>query len=166
MKIKDTLYFTNKNAPITFRPDDTVQNALDVMCNKKIGSVIVTDMNKKVCGIITERDMMIRVLGEKRDPSKTKISDIMSDNIKTANENDDLIDWLKVMSNERFRHLPVVDEEGQLINMLSQGDFVAFTHSDLDEKIRSDLKGRFGRWLQISLIIASIFTLSFIAFGM
>ena len=163
MKIKDRLDFFEKHPPITFRPDDSVRKALDIMCEKNIGSVIITSEDMNVEGIVTERDMMIRVLGAGLNPDKAKISEIMSSNLRTANENDDLVDWLKVMSNERFRHLPIVDENGKLINMLSQGDFVAFTHPDLDEKIRADLKGRMGKLLQIFLVLASIATLSFIA---
>ena len=166
MKIKDRLDFFEKPTPITFHPEDSVRKALDIMCEKNIGSVIITSGDMSVKGIVTERDMMIRVLGKGLNPDKTKISDIMSSDIRTAKENDDLLDWLKVMSNERFRHLPIVDENGKLINMLSQGDFVAFTHPDLDEKIRADLKGRMGKALQIILILSAIATLGFIALEM
>jgi CBS domain-containing protein len=166
MKIKDRLDFSEKQKPQTLRPKDTVQKALDIMCDKNIGSIIVTTSHNRVKGILTERDMMIRVMGPGLDPKTTKISEIMSSDIHTANENDDLVDWLKVMSNERFRHLPIVDENGKLINMLSQGDLLAFTHSDLDEKIRRDLKGGLGRTLQIALIIGAIITLGFIALEM
>ena len=160
MKIKDRLESTDKPQPITFRPADNVKQALDVMCDKNIGSVIITDDNMVVKGIVTERDMMKRVLRDSKDTTKTKLSDVMSKDIQTANEEDDLLDWFKVMSNERFRHLPIVDKDGKLVNMLSQGDFVAHTYPDLYEKISSDLKGRLSRVLQILLILGAIVTLT------
>lgn len=164
MKIKDRLDFSAKPTPITLRPKDSVRKALDIMCEKNIGSVIITSKDMSVKGIVTERDMMVRVLKKGLNPDKTKISAIMSTKIRLAKENDDLVDWLKIMSHERFRRLPIVDKDGKLINMLSQGDFVAFTHPDLDEKIRADLNGRLGKGLQILLILSAIITLSFIAF--
>ncbi len=133
------------------------------MCAKNIGSIIVTNADDTVAGIVTERDMMIRVLGKKLDPEQTKLSEIMSTEVKVANQNDEIIDWLEVMSNERFRHLPIVDDQGKLVNMVSQGDFVAHTWPDLYEKIKQDLKGRLGRTLQILLIVFALITLGLIA---
>ena len=164
MKIKDNPDFKTKSKPITFSPKDTVRAALDVMCDKNIGSIVITNKDDTVAGIVTERDMMIRVLGKNKDPDKTKLSSIMSKNVKTANENDELVDWMQVMSKERFRHLPIVDENNKLVSMMSQGDFVAYTWPDLYEKLMRNLKGRLGWALQISLILFAIITLGLIAF--
>lgn len=166
MKIKDKPDFKTKPKPITFLPDDNVRSALDVMCKKNIGSIIVVHPDQKVAGIVTERDMMIRVLGKNLNPDTVKLSDIMSTDIRSANEDDSLVDWMHTMSSERFRHLPVVDAEGKLVNMMSQGDFVAHTFPDLYEALRQDLKGRLGRGFQFALVIFSILTLGLIAFNM
>lgn len=163
MKIKDNPDFKTKSKPITFSSHDKVRTALDVMCDKNIGSIIITNKDGTVAGIVTERDMMIRVLGKNKDPDKTKLSSIMSRDVKTANENDDLVDWMQVMSKERFRHLPIVDENNKLVSMMSQGDFVAYTWPDLYEKLMRNLKGRLGWALQISLILFAVVTLSLIA---
>ena len=105
---------------------------------------------------------MIRVLGEKLVPEKTKLSQIMSAGVRVANENDNLVDWMQTMSNERFRHLPIVDEQGRLVNMMSQGDFVAYTWPDLYENAKQYLKGKLERSFQILLIVFAIVTLSLI----
>lgn len=165
MKIKDKPDFANKPKPFTFGPSDSVQEALNLMCDKNIGSIIVINPDQTIAGIVTERDMMIRVLGKKRDPKKTKLSTIMTKNVRVASKNDELVDWLKVMSNERFRHLPIVDEEGKLISMVSQGDFVAHTWPDLYEKLKQDLKGRLGKSFQLLLILLTIAVLGLIAFS-
>ncbi len=164
MKIKDKPDFKTKPKPVTFVPDDSVRKALDAMCEKNIGSVIIVHPDQKVAGIVTERDMMIRMLGQNRNPDTTKISEIMSTNIRTANEDDNLVDWMHTMSSERFRHLPVVDTQGRLVSMMSQGDFVAHTFPDLYEALRQDLKGRLGRGFQIALIVFAVLTLGLIAF--
>lgn len=166
MKIKDKPDFKTKPKPVTFLAGESVRIALNVMCEKNIGSIIVVHPDQKIAGIVTERDMMIRVLGKNLNPDSTKLSEIMSTDIRSANEEDNLVDWMQTMSNERFRHLPVVDSEGKLVNMMSQGDFVAHTFPDLYEALRQDLKGRLGKWFQLGLVIFSILTLGLIAFKM
>ena len=164
MKIKDKPDFKTKPKPVTFAPKDTVRQALNIMCEKNIGSIIVLDDNQNVAGIVTERDMMIRVLGQNLDPDRTILSNIMSTDIKVANENDNLVDWMQVMSSKRFRHLPVIDQEGKLVNMMSQGDFVAHTFPDLYEALRKDIKGRLAKWFQGGLILFAVLTLVLVAF--
>ncbi len=164
MKIKDEPNIKNKPDPLTFNPEDSVRTALDIMCEKNVGSIVVITPDNMVAGIVTERDMMIRVLGPGLDPAKTKLSEIMTTDVKTANINDELVDWMKTMSNQRFRHLPVVDEHGKLINVMSQGDFVAHTWPDLYEKISNDLGG-IAKPLQIGLVVFTVLTLILIALG-
>ncbi|MEM7616838.1 MAG: CBS domain-containing protein [Pseudomonadota bacterium] len=166
MKIKDNPDFKTKSKPVTFSPEDTVRSALNVMCEKNIGSIIVVNSEQKIAGIVTERDMMIRVLGQDINPDKVTLAEIMSTNIRAASEEDNLVDWIHIMSSERFRHLPVVDADGKLVNMMSQGDFVAHTFPDLYEAIRQDLKGRLGRGFQFGLILFAILTLGLIALNL
>ena len=120
----------------------------------------------KVRGIVTERDLLRRLLGQSRDPNITDLSDIMTENIRTARPDDQVIDWLRQMSNERFRHLPVLDEEGRLINILSQGDFVAYTWPELllllREKTSEALRGPFAQ-LPILLGGIMLYSLAIIA---
>ena len=71
-------------------------------------------MEKKVIGVFTERDVMNKVVGKELNTHKTLVKDIMTPNPRVANETDDLIDWLRIMSNERFRRLPVVDGNGHI----------------------------------------------------
>lgn len=166
MKVKDKLDGISDRKVVTLLAEDTVQAALDVMCEANIGSIVITDDAQRVVGIVTERDMMRRVLWPAKDPKTTALSAVMSSNVKVAHERDDLLDWLQVMSHERFRRLPVVGDDGKLVNILSQGDFVAYTFHDLYEKVRQDLKGRLGRTFQVALVIAACVTLGLIALGL
>lgn len=165
MKIKDTLDFTMRPKPITLLPNNKVSDALEIMIEKKIGSIVIIDADDKVIGMVTERDMTHTVLAKKLDTEATPLSEIMSTHIRAATEDDNLIDWMQTMSSQRFRHLPIIDKDKKLIGLMSQGDFLAFTFPDLSEKIMRDLKGRFSFWIQIFIIIFAILTLGLIAIG-
>ena len=131
MKIKDRAEFKNKPSPFVLGANDMVFTAIQTMAEKNIGSVVIIDADRKVRGIVTERDLLRRLLSGSLDAKQTPLSAIMTSEVKTASPDDQVIDWLRQMSNERFRHLPVVDGDGRLINLLSQGDFVSYTWPEL-----------------------------------
>ncbi|WP_428377779.1 CBS domain-containing protein [Lichenicoccus sp.] len=137
MQIKDRPEFSNKPAPVVLAATDYVSVAVQVMTKRNIGSVIIVDEARKVKGIVTERDLLRRLLGSHMDQDTTRLSEIMTSEVRTARQDDEIIDWLRQMSNERFRHLPVVDEEGRLINVMSQGDFVSYTWPELLGSLRA-----------------------------
>ncbi len=130
MKIKDRPEFAKKPQPFALRGEETVASAVTTMVERNIGSVVIVDNDLKVQGIVTERDIL-RFVADNLDPKATPLSSIMSTHMKTARLDDDDMDWLQHMSDERFRHLPIVDDDGRLIGILSQGDFVAQTWEDL-----------------------------------
>ncbi len=126
MKIADLPEFKNRTKVLSCAPSDTVYDAVVAMTYKKCGAIAVTE-NDKLIGIFTERDLLARVVGQGRDVESTQVSEVMSQNIETATPQDSVVLCMGRMSHGRFRHLPVVDSEGQLSGMLSQGDFVAYT---------------------------------------
>ncbi|CAJ0874085.1 hypothetical protein AMST5_02568 [freshwater sediment metagenome] len=140
MKIKDRLEFANKAPPYALRGEEKVSAAIESMAERNIGSVVIVDYDMKVQGIVTERDLVRRLLREKLDPDTTPLTKIMTTNPRTAQEDDDVVEQLSLMSNERFRHLPIVDESGRLTNILSQGDFVAYTWPELLVLVRKKAK--------------------------
>ena len=101
------------------------------MKSKNYGCIVITNGAGQVEGIVTERDIMFKLVAENRDPRTVVLSDIMTSDIRMAKETDNVLDWLRIMSNERFRRLPVVDSEGRLQALLTQGDFVSYTWPDL-----------------------------------
>ena len=76
--------------------------------------------------------------------------------IKVADKNDEMVVWLRQMSNERFRHVPVVDESGKLINIMSQGDFVSYTWPNLLYQVKEITKENYFKANQVVLIILSL----------
>ncbi len=131
MKISERKEFATKAAPLTCLPETTVFDAVQQMSAKNFGSIIAVDADNRPQGMMTERDIFRRVIAEERDPKTTMVADIMTSELRTASKDDEMIDWLRLMSNERFRRLPVVDGEGRLVAVMSQGDFVSYTWPDL-----------------------------------
>jgi CBS domain-containing protein len=144
VKIRNKLDYETKPKPLTLLPDATVKEALDVMCEKNFGSIVIVHDDDTIAGILTERDMMRRVLHRGLEPAKTAVKEVMTTNVRAARESDELVDWLQIMTTERFRHLPIVDEQGKLVNMMSQGDFVSYTWPDLLDHTRKAVKQKLG----------------------
>lgn len=144
MKIKDRPEFSSKSAVMTFSPDESAFTAIKAMSDKNYGAAVIINEKRKPLGIVTERDFMRRLLNKDLDQKKTKLSAIMTSDLKLAKADDDLLDWLRQMSNERFRHLPVVDDDGTLIGIMSQGDFVSYTWPELLNRVKEQAKATFG----------------------
>ena len=143
LKIKDRPEFKRKSPVLTFAPQETVFAAVQVMSEKNYGAAVIIAPDRKPVGIVTERDFMRRLLSQQRDPKTTLLSEIMTTDLKLAREDDDLLDWLRQMSNDRFRHLPVVDEHGALVSIMSQGDFVSYTWPQLIGRVTEQAKATF-----------------------
>ena len=113
------------------------------MSEKNYGAAVIVSGDRKPIGIVTERDLMRRLLNQERDPKATTLSEIMTTDLKLAREDDDLLDWLRQMSNDRFRHLPIVDQDGVLVGIMSQGDFVSYTWPQLLGRVAEQTKATF-----------------------
>ena len=155
-KLKDRPEFKTKPKPVTFNKTDTISDAAKVMTEKNYGSVVIVDNDNKVIGICTERDILIKVVNNNLDPSKTRIEKIMTPNPRVGREDDDVLDWLRTMSNDRFRRLPVVDEEGRIKVIFTQGDFVSYTWPDLLYQATQMTKATLSKHFNLTSIIFMI----------
>ena len=156
MQIKDRIEFKNKAPTLTFAANEIVMTAVKAMTEKNYGASVIVDENYKPVGILTERDLMRRLLARGLDPTTTPISQIMTTQLKVATGNDGVVDWLRVMSNERFRHLPVVDANGKLVSLMSQGDFVSYTWPQLLHKIKDDVTQSFLKRHEMFVLVGGI----------
>lgn len=96
----------------------TAREACELMLAEKIGAMIVLDDGKLV-GILSERDIVGRLVAKRRDPEKTLVSEIMTEKVQTITDGTSSDDALELMHRGRFRHLPLVDAAGVVIGMLS-----------------------------------------------
>lgn len=103
-------------------------SALDaalLMNQHKVGSLLVME-RQTVVGIITERDLLERVLAGRRDPAKTSVGEAMTAEVLCCQPHTSIEEARAVMKNRRVRHLPVVDGEGQVHGLISIGDLNAY----------------------------------------
>ncbi|MEO0392377.1 MAG: CBS domain-containing protein [Pseudomonadota bacterium] len=156
MKIRDRIEYQRKLKPLTAHPDMTVSAAAKIMDERNFGSIVVVNESGGIAGIVTERDLMRRIVAKDLDGRKVQLSEIMTTNVRVAHAEDNLVDWLRQMSNDRFRHLPVVDDDGRLINVLSQGDFVSYTWPELLNRVKENTVASFGSNSQFVIIIIGV----------
>ena len=104
----------------TIGPDAKVYDAIKMMADKNVGALPVVQ-NDKLAGIISERDYTRKVILQGRSSKETRVSEIMSMNLVVTHPNESLTGCMRVMTEKRIRHLPVL-EEGKLVGMLSIGD--------------------------------------------
>jgi CBS domain-containing protein len=110
-------------------PEATALDAALLMNEHKIGSLVVMD-GGRVVGIITERDLLQRIIAQRRDPVDTLVEDVMTTQVICCRTYTTLDEARAVMKNRRVRHLPVVDEEVHLLGLISIGDLNAYTSHD------------------------------------
>ena len=143
MRIGDRPEFARKAPVMTFGPDELVSVAVQAMSEKNFGAAVIVNADQKPLGIVTERDFMRRLLARGLDQKTTTLRTIMTTELKLAKVDDNLLDWLRQMSNDRFRHLPVVDDTGKLIGLMSQGDFVSYTWPELFSRVKEQARATF-----------------------
>ncbi len=119
MKIETILATKGPNV-VTVRPNQSVQEAVNVLVAHRIGALVVVDEADQPVGIISERDI-VRELARSDTLTNRAVSDAMTKNLITASSDDDLASVGKTMIDKRFRHVPVVDE-GNLVGIISIGD--------------------------------------------
>ena len=112
----------------------TVLETVLAMVERNIGAVPVLH-NGQLVGIFSERDLMMRVVGEGRDPASTCLAEAMTDDPLTVNMNEDLGTCLAMMRRHGFRHLPVC-QDGQLIGMVSLRDILLHDLDEKDDEVR------------------------------
>ncbi len=110
--------------PICCLPDDNVGQAARVMRRERVGSIpVVTDeLKKELIGVITDRDLAFKVVGESRDAIRTSVYDVMTSIVVACREDDDVISAMLAMEEHQIRRVPVVDYSGRLVGVISEAD--------------------------------------------
>lgn len=103
-------------------PDDSVLDAIKMMAEKGIGALLVME-NGKLAGILSERDYARKIILKGRSSEKTPVKDIMTAEVVCANLEQSVEDCMSLMTENRIRHLPVVQDE-KVVGVLSIGDLV------------------------------------------
>jgi CBS domain-containing protein len=135
MKLVKHLLDTKGRHIISISPDASVLDAITLMADKSIGSLLVMDDDEKLLGIVTERDYARKVIIKGRSSRETKVSEIMSTDVMTAAVDNRVDQCMELMTNRKIRHLPVVDGN-QVVGLISIGDLVQAIIADQQEEIQ------------------------------
>lgn len=119
---------------ISIGPEATVLEAIKLMGERGIGALIVMK-GDELCGIISERDYARKVIIKGRASDTTPVADIMTAKVLTTSPDETVDSCMQVMTDKKFRHLPVV-EEGKVVAMISIGDLVQAIIADQKEEIQ------------------------------
>ncbi len=114
----------NTSPVITIKPTDMVSSAVKLMADSNIGALLVMDSHDLV-GILSERDLVRKLLSVDASAKSTPVSAIMTKNPYCAKANKTVEACIAMMSEHRFRHLPVLDEADKVVGMVSMGDLVS-----------------------------------------
>lgn len=105
-------------------PTDTVFEAAKLMKSEDVGPIpVVGDKQaKKLEGIVTDRDLALKVVAEGLDPNVTKVQDVMTTNVVACRPDDDANQALELMEEHQVRRIPIVDENRRLVGIIAQAD--------------------------------------------
>jgi CBS domain-containing protein len=119
---------------LTIGKEATVLQAALVMNEHKIGALVVID-DGRVVGMFTERDVLRRVVGEQRDPTKTTVAEVMTAEVICCTLQTTIEEARWAMKERRIRHLPLVDSDHCLVGLISIGDLNAYDASSQEQTI-------------------------------
>ncbi|HJS17104.1 MAG TPA: CBS domain-containing protein [Anaerolineales bacterium] len=110
--------------PVCAHPQDTVASVAQLMKERDIGPIpiVVDDDTKRVVGIVTDRDLAMKVVAEGRDPNTTQVREVMTREVVTARDDEDIHNALDAMSQHQLRRILVVDGENRLVGIIAQAD--------------------------------------------
>jgi CBS domain-containing protein len=126
--------------PVCCLPDDMVVKVAQLMKRENIGPipVIENEETRKLVGIVTDRDLALKIVAEGRDAKSTKVEAVMTHEVVTCRADDDLQRALDAMSEHQLRRIPIVDNENKIVGIISQADVA--TRVDQPEKTAEMVK--------------------------
>lgn len=146
MKVLDTVsaILKQKGGQVWFiDPEATVYEALETMANKEIGALLVRQ-DASLLGVISERDYARKIILNGRSSKATRVHEIMSSPAITVSPQCTVDDAMRTVTEHRVRHLPVVDQDGVVLGIVSIGDLVKWiitAHEKTIEQLESYISG-------------------------
>ena len=125
-----------RRPPVTIRRDATVLEAVRVMLENQVGAALVLEDGRAV-GVFTERDIMGKVVAERRDPETTKVATVMTSPVHTIPAEAEPAAALELMLDKHIRHLPLVDVQRRVVGILSMRYLMRHQIDRLQDRARS-----------------------------
>jgi CBS domain-containing protein len=126
--------------PVCCLPDDSAAKAAELMKSENIGSIPVIEnaQTQKLVGIVTDRDLALKIVSEGRDAKSTKVEAVMTRKVVTCLADDDVQTALDAMAEHQLRRIPVVDNANKVVGIIAQADVA--TRVDQPEKTAEMVK--------------------------
>jgi CBS domain-containing protein len=126
--------------PVCCLPDDSAANAAVLMKSENVGSipVIENEQSQKLVGIVTDRDLALKVVARALDARSTNVQTVMTKKLVTCHADDDLQKALDVMAEHQLRRIPVVADNNRIVGIIAQADVAR--RADQPEKIAEMVK--------------------------
>jgi CBS domain-containing protein len=126
--------------PVCCLPNDMVAKVAKLMKRKNVGSipVIENEKTRKLVGIVTDRDLTLRIVAKELDAKSTKVEEVMTRKLVTCRAEDDLQKALDAMSEHQLRRIPVVDKDNKILGIIAQADVA--TRADRPKKTAAMVK--------------------------
>jgi CBS domain-containing protein len=133
MEVRDVMTADPKYCP----PNATLDQVAQVMRDEGIGEVpiVESDGSRKLVGVVTDRDIVVRAVAAGRSPESVKAKDCMTSPPVTCRETDSLEECARTMASEQIRRMPIVDSSGALCGILSQADLQVTDARSLKEEL-------------------------------
>jgi len=129
----------------SIHPSATVYDAIALMADKQIGSLLVME-NSRLLGMLSERDYARKVILRGRSSKDTRVDEIMISDPVTIDPDCPIDDAMRVMTENRVRHLPIIEDRGTVVGIVSIGDLVKWiitSHQETIEQLQSYIAGTF-----------------------
>ena len=109
--------------PVCCALDESTQRAAQLMKEQNVGSIPICDKeSRRLAGIVTDRDIALKVGAEGRDPKSTLVRDVMTADVFTCQPQDSIEDALQTMQTQQVRRIPIVDQDHRVVGMIAQAD--------------------------------------------
>ncbi len=137
MKVRELM---TKN-PACVTPDADLTKVARLMADHNVGSIPVVEnaSSKRVIGMVTDRDITIRAVAQGKNPTQMQAQEVMSTEVGTVKQDDDVQNVTKVMEKHQVRRVPVVDENGMMCGMVAQADIALKTNDKMTGNVVEDI---------------------------
>jgi|SRR5436190_11120782 len=108
--------------PQCVRDSDSIMDAARIMQNADTGVVPVVDDGNKIIGMITDRDIVVRLIAAGKDPQKARVNEAMTKSVRKVDEDAKIDDVVELMSNAQIRRVPVVNRSNEIVGIVSLAD--------------------------------------------
>jgi len=129
---------------VTVSPEATIHEAAHRMWTRKVGALVAVDEAGTPLGILTDRDIVVKVVAAGKDPAKVQVGGVIRGNPTVIREDQGILDATKMLSRRGVRRLPVVGKNGKLVGIVSLDDLLMLLGSEMGH-IASTLASELGR---------------------